>query len=80
MTSARLAVLSHRRTNGIVDAKHQQRALDDAMHLRLLKAARQLSVQWRKQADGSYRIPPGAVLALLKAVDESWDVVKGVER
>jgi len=57
----------------------KQRTLDAAAHLRLLKAARQLIVQWRREPGGRYRIPPGAVLALCKAVDESWDIVKGVE-
>jgi hypothetical protein len=44
-----------------------------------MRAARDVTIQWRRQSDGSYRIPAGAVLALLEAVDESWDIVKGVD-
>lgn len=56
----------------------QQATLDSVKHLRLLMAARILTIQWRRQRDGSFIIPPGARLALLAAIDESWDVVKGV--
>ncbi len=79
MTSPRLAPLTQRSRTGQIDARNQQRALDNATHLRLMRAARDVTIQWRRQSDGSYRIPAGAVLALLEAVDESWDIVKGVD-
>jgi len=66
--------------NGYGDKADDARkaTLDSVKHLRLLMAARILTIQWRRQRDGSFIIPPGARLALLEAIDESWDVVKGV--
>lgn len=49
-------------------------------HLELLRAARQLVLQWRREQSGIYRIPAGAVLALCEAIDESHDELKGVEK
>jgi hypothetical protein len=79
MKTSRLVMLTQRRTHGEACARMQQRTRDAAVHQRLLRAARQMIVQWRRDPSGAYRIPPGAVLALCSAVDESWDFMKGVE-
>lgn len=78
MTSPRVNAVGQRRASRDADTKAQKETLDLVKHMRLLKAARQLVVQWRREATGAYRIPTGARLALLQAVDESWDVLKGV--
>lgn len=70
--------LADQKKNGFDAAEAQRQAFDNVKHQRLLIAARNITIQWRRQPDGSFLIPPGARLALLAAVDASWDALKGV--
>ena len=47
--------------------------------LAVLKAARSVCVSMKLEAKGIYRIHPGNVVALCAAVDDAWDLLKGVE-
>lgn len=72
-----VAIAPQRKNGGEAEAARQA-AFDNVKHQRLLIAARNVTIQWRRQPDGSFLIPPGARLALLAAVDDSWDALKGV--
>lgn len=78
MPVARLNAVSERRARGAETVRNQHEAFDSLHHMRLLKAARNLAIQWRRNQDGTFTVPPGATLAFLQAVDESWDALKGV--
>lgn len=47
--------------------------------LAVLKAARSVCVGMKLEARGVYRIHPANVVALCAAVDDAWELVKGVE-
>lgn len=47
--------------------------------LAVLRAARSMCVSMRMEAKGVYRIHPANVVALCAAVDEAWELLKGVE-
>ena len=47
--------------------------------LAVLTAARSVCVSMKLEAKGIYRIHPGNVVALCAAVDDAWDLLKGVE-
>lgn len=65
--------------NGNVDERSQRIAVTTVKHMNLLSAARDMVVSWRREGKGLYRVHPGAVVALLHAIDESWDVMEGVK-
>lgn len=69
---------SHATTEEMV--RMQRITRRQSKHLQLLKAARQMVLEWRREQPGIYRIPAGAVLALCEAIDESHDELKGVDR
>jgi hypothetical protein len=77
MASARVGILDGRRSNGEADSRAQKQTRSNSRHLRLLKAARQLVLQWRRMSARVYEIPPGAILALCEAIDDSHDNLKG---
>lgn len=47
--------------------------------LAVLNAARSVCVSMKLEAKGIYRIQPGNVVALCAAVDDAWELLKGVE-
>lgn len=80
MTSARVNAFSQRHSSGDRNERDQRQARDRVVHQRLMRAARSLVLQWRREAGGAYRFPAGAALALCEAVDESVAFFKGVEQ
>lgn len=65
--------------NGSIDERSQRIAVTTVRHMQLLSAARDMVVSWRREGKGLYRVHPGAVVALLTAIDQSWDVMEGVK-
>jgi hypothetical protein len=56
-----------------------QTARKMALLSRALTAARRLCVNAKRERPGIYQITPEHFVALCVAVDEAWDLLKGVE-